>query len=240
MAQAPSIRLRAPEPGDPAWPDDAVEVGRILGAWGIKGGFKVQAFSAEPQALFSSRRWFLQPPAEMPGRVVPPPSVAAPAASGSAATAVPSRAAAGRGTPAAAPAATAVLLPPLLKITQAREQGDAVVAQAQEVPDRNAAEALRGARVFVSRGSFPSAQAGEYYWVDLIGLAVVNREGAALGTVTGLLDTGPNSVLRIQRPDAPAGAPLDESERLIPFVAAFIDEVDLAGRRITVDWGLDF
>ena len=238
MVPAPNIRLRAPEPGDPAWPDDAVEVGRILGAWGIKGGFKVQAFSAEPQALFSSRRWFLQPPAEGPGRVVPPPSVASPATSGSGATA--GRAAAGRGTPAAAPAASTVLLPPLLKITQAREQGDAVVAQAQEVPDRNAAEALRGARVFVSRGSFPSAQAGEYYWVDLIGLSVVNREGAALGTVTGLLDTGPHSVLRIQRPDAPADAPLDESERLIPFVGAFIDDVDLASRRITVDWGLDF
>ena len=41
------------------WPDDAIEVGRILDAWGIKGGFKVQPFSSDPQALFSSRRWFL-------------------------------------------------------------------------------------------------------------------------------------------------------------------------------------
>jgi 16S rRNA processing protein RimM len=225
LVQAPDIRLRAPEPGDPAWPDDAVEVGRILGAWGIKGGFKVQAFSADPQALFSSRRWFLQPPADVPGRVVAPPSAAPRAAAAKAAA------------PKAAPVAS---LPPLLKITLAREQGDVVVAQAQEVPDRNAAEALRGARVFISRGSFPSAQAGEYYWIDLIGLSVFNREGAELGTVTGLLDTGPHSVLRIQRPDAPAGAPLDESERLIPFVGAFIDDVDLAGRRIKVDWGLDF
>lgn len=230
-ALAPNIRLRAPEPGDPAWPDDAVEVGRILGAWGIKGGFKVQPFSAEPQALFSSRRWFLQPPEDTTGRVAVPPTVAAAAPVGR-----------GRAAASAAKAAppAALLWPPLLKITQAREQGDVVVAQAQEVPDRNAAEALRGARVFVSRGSFPSAQAGEYYWVDLIGLAVVNREGAALGTVSGLLDTGPHSVLRVQRPEAPAGAPLDETERLIPFVAAFIDDVDLPARRITVDWGLDF
>jgi len=47
---------------DPGWPDDAVEVGRIVGAWGVKGWFKVQPFAAEPQALFSSRRWHILPP----------------------------------------------------------------------------------------------------------------------------------------------------------------------------------
>ena len=46
----------------PAWPDDAIEVGRIVDAWGIQGGIKVQPFSSDPQALFSSRRWFLKPP----------------------------------------------------------------------------------------------------------------------------------------------------------------------------------
>ena len=43
--------------------------------------------------------------------------------------------------------------------------------------DRDAAEALRGARVFVPRSSFPSTGTDGYYWVDLIGLQVVNREG---------------------------------------------------------------
>ncbi|TMH01862.1 MAG: ribosome maturation factor RimM, partial [Betaproteobacteria bacterium] len=104
---------------DPAWPDDAVEVGRIVGAWGVKGAIKVLPYSSDPKALFSSRRWFLKPAA------VPRP---------------------------AAPA-----LPTLLKITGAREQGDSVVATAQEVPDRNAAEALKGALVFVARSSFPTA-----------------------------------------------------------------------------------
>jgi 16S rRNA processing protein RimM len=46
---------------EPAWPDDAVEVGRVLGAWGVKGGIRVKPFSADPQALFSSRRWFIAP-----------------------------------------------------------------------------------------------------------------------------------------------------------------------------------
>lgn len=197
---------------DAAWPDDAVEVGRIIDAWGIKGGIKVLPFSSDPQALFSSRRWFLKPPEDTPGRPVPKP---------------------------AAPG-KAVPLPPLLKITSCREQGDAVVAMAQDVPDRNAAEALKGARVFVSRQSFPTADTDEYYWIDLIGLDVVNREGVRLGQVSDLLDTGAHSVLRVQRPDAAPGAKPDEAERLIPFVAAFIDQVDLAGRTITVDWGEDY
>jgi 16S rRNA processing protein RimM len=114
------------------------------------------------------------------------------------------------------------------------------VATAQELPDRNAAEAMKGARIFIARSSFPTAGDGEFYWIDLIGLSVVNRQGEALGTVTGLIDTGPHSVLRIARPDAPAGAAPEAAERLIPFVAAFIDDVDLAQKRITVDWGLDY
>ena len=54
----------------PALPADAVEVGRILGAWGIKGGIKVKPFAANPQALFSSKRWYLQP--ADPPRPAPP------------------------------------------------------------------------------------------------------------------------------------------------------------------------
>lgn len=187
-----------------AWPEDAVEVGRVLDAWGVKGWIKVQPFSADPQALFSSRRWFLQPPADKPR-------------------------------PAGAPA-----LPQRLRITQAKDHGDVVVAAAQEVPDRAAAEGLKGARVFVPRSSFPTAAGDEYYWVDLIGLTVVNRQGEALGTVTDLLDTGAHSVLRLSHETTDAAGKRITGERLIPFVAAYIDHVDLPGRRITVDWGLDY
>ncbi len=186
---------------DAAWPDDAVEVGRIVDAWGLKGWLKVQPFAADPQALFSSRRWFILPSEKT---VVRPPG---------------------------APA-----LPSLLKITQVKDHGDVVVALAQEVPDRTAAEAMRGARVFIGRASFPTPDPDEFYWVDLIGLNVINREGVALGTVAGLLDTGPHSVLRV----LPAGETKEEAERLIPFVGAYVDEVSLEKRLITVDWGLDY
>ncbi|HJV62650.1 MAG TPA: ribosome maturation factor RimM [Albitalea sp.] len=191
----------------PAWPEDAIEVGRIVDAWGIKGWIRIQPFASDPQALFSSRRWFLKPPE-----------------------------ASGPKRPGAGGAARPV--PPVLKITQAKHHGDAVVAQAQEVPDRSAAEALKGVRVFVSRASFPTADPDEYYWVDLIGLDVVNLQGEALGKVSGLLDTGPHSVLRIAPDGADSGDPA--SERLVPFVAAYVVDVSLAQRRITVDWGLDY
>jgi 16S rRNA processing protein RimM len=116
-------------------------------------------------------------------------------------------------------------------VTQSREHGGLVVAAAQDVADRSAAQALKGARVFVARSSFPSAGDGEFYWVDLIGCTVINREGAVLGSVADLMDTGTHSVLRVLQ---------GEDERLVPFVAAYIDDVDLPARRITVDWALDW
>ena len=150
---------------DTPWPTDAVEVGRIIGAWGVKGWIKVQPFATQPEALFSSKRWFIAPDASAPAG--PPGSQAGMASRG------------------------------LLKIAQAREHGAFVIAQAHDVADRNAAEALKGTTVFISRGSFPTPSKDEYYWVDLIGLQVFNAEGGAMGTVVGLLDTGPHSVLRV-------------------------------------------
>ena len=193
-------------------PDDAIEVGRIGEAWGVKGWFRVQAFASDPQALFSSKRWYLKAPEA--GVVKRPGGAAAMAR-----------------------------LPSLLKIVQAKEHGDGVVAQAQEAQDRLSAEALRGARIFVSRTSFPTADAGEYYWIDLIGLDVFNRDNQRLGQVLGLLDTGPQSVLRIapaQSSDAEPAAPAAADEILIPFVAAYVDSVSLSERRIVVDWGPDY
>ena len=194
---------------DLSWPEDAVEVGRVIGAWGIQGGIKVAPFAADPQALVAAKQWFLKP------------------AEGAKPAAV------GRRTPAQL-AALAAPLPPVLHVKGVREQGDAIVASAPEIAGRDAAEAMKGARVFVSRASFPQTEDGEFYWIDLIGLAVANREGVALGDVVGLIDTGPHCVLRVQPADAAA------EERLIPFVEAYVDSVDMPGRRIVVDWGLDY
>jgi 16S rRNA processing protein RimM len=182
-------------------PADAIEVGRIADAWGIKGWFKVLPHSASPEALFSSRCWYLQP-SERGARTF-------------------------NGTV-------------RLSIKEVKDHSDSVVATAHEVPDRNAAEALRGARIFIARSSFPSAGQDEYYWVDLIGLAVVNREGVALGQVKELLSTGPQTVLVIEYVQADEAGVSKMLERMIPFVSAFVDGVDLTARRITVDWQPDY
>jgi 16S rRNA processing protein RimM len=177
-------------------PADAIEVGRIADAWGIKGWFKVLPYSASPEALFSSKRWFLQP-AERGAKTF----------SGTV----------------------------LLKVKEAKDHSDSVVATSAEVPDRNAAELLKGARIFVSRASFPTPNTDEYYWVDLIGLHVVNREGVDLGAVRELLHTGPQTVLVLAYEEEGKA-----KERMIPFVSAYIDAVDLAGRSITADWQPDY
>ncbi|MEY8876954.1 MAG: ribosome maturation factor RimM [Leptothrix sp. (in: b-proteobacteria)] len=131
-------------------------------------------------------------------------------------------------------------LPPVLRNVQVKEHGDGIVATAPEIADRSMAEALKGSRILVSRSSFPRVDDGEFYWIDLIGLAVVNREGEALGTVTDLIDTGPHSVLRLGQPGTDEAGKAIEVERLIPFVAAYIDAVQLEHKRIVVDWGLDY
>jgi 16S rRNA processing protein RimM len=177
-------------------PADAIEVGRIADAWGIKGWFKVLAHSASPEALFSSKRWYLLPTEK-----------GAKTFSGTA----------------------------LLRVREAKEHSGTVVASAHDVDDRSAAEALKGARIFIARSSFPTAADDEFYWVDLMGLEVVNREGQSLGHVKELLSTGPQTVLVIEYADD--GKVL---ERMIPFVSAYVDAVDLAGKRITVDWQADY
>ena len=130
-------------------------------------------------------------------------------------------------------------LPQTLEIRAVREHGDGIVASAEGIDDRSGAEALRGARIYVKRADFPKAGPDEYYWSDLMGLEVVNRDGAVLGAVVGLIDTGPHSVLRVGQ-KAEAGTEEGAVERLIPFVSAYVDSVDLPGRRVVVDWGLDF
>ncbi len=194
-----------------ALPADAIEIGRITDAWGIKGWFKVLPHSASPEALFSAKSWFLLPP----DRPVKPQ----------------------RGIPAAS-AQQAWTEPLQLNILEVKDHSDSVVARGQGIDDRNASESLRGGRIFVSRASFPAAAEGEYYWVDLIGLQVLNREGVDLGQVRDLMSTGPQTVLVIEAAaEIEGGKPV---ERMIPFVAAFVDGVDLPGKRITVDWQPDY
>lgn len=125
-----------------------------------------------------------------------------------------------------------------VEVMQAKNHSGDTVAQLMGVADRNAAEALKGATVQVSRSRFPALADDEFYWVDLIGLAVENLQGESLGQVADLMDNGAHPILRVAPVPAADGTP--RQEVLIPFVDQFVKTVDQGGRKITVDWGLDY
>src|SRR5690606_26769753 len=123
-----------------------VELGRVLDAWGIKGWVRIHPHSADTEALFASRDWFLQPP----------------------------EARFARGFSAFAGSVS-------VRVAELKAHADGLVARFEGIDDRSAAEALKGCRISLPRSAFPEPAQGEYYWVDLIGLEVVNREGEPLG-----------------------------------------------------------
>ena len=112
-----------------------------------------------------------------------------------------------------------------------RATAKGVVATLPGIEDRDAADRMRGTEVWVPRSTLPPPAPGEYYWVDLEGLRVVNLEGADFGTVSHLFATGANDVLVAQ----------GDRERMIPFVEPdYIRSVDFDAGVVTVDWDADF
>lgn len=112
-------------------------------------------------------------------------------------------------------------------VEEAAVHGASVIAKLAGIGDRDAAAGLRGSEVAVPREALPQAGPGEFYWADLVGLDVVNAAGVPLGKVAGLFSTGANDVLRVGE---------GKGERLLPFVAAVVTNVDLGARRIEVEW----
>jgi len=120
-----------------------------------------------------------------------------------------------------------------VRVVASRMQGSALVAQLEGIDDREAALLLRGSDIAVLRSELPPAEEGEFYWADLIGLAVVNVEQYEFGRVARILQTGANDVLVV------SGGSRD-GETLIPFIANVIKQVDLKSGRMVVDWGEDY
>lgn len=124
------------------------------------------------------------------------------------------------------------LLPPSGEMCErrcldAQARGKGLIACLEGINDRDAARRIMGARIAVARAALPPVAPGEYYWHDLIGSAVVNREGVLLGQVEDMLETGAHDVMVVS----------GERERLIPFVIGVsVLAVDAEASRITVDW----
>ena len=108
---------------------------------------------------------------------------------------------------------------------RARAKG-AVVAAIKGVTDRNAAEDLRGTKLYMPRAALPEPAADEFYYADLIGLRAELADGTSLGTVTGVANFGAGDVIEI----AGGKRTLD-----LPFTAEIVRDVDIAGERIVIE-----
>lgn len=124
-----------------------------------------------------------------------------------------------------------------VEVVDWREQGKGLVARLKDCVDRNAAEALHGAVIWTAKSNLPDLPDGDYYWSDLIDLSVWTVEGQLLGQVHSMMETGANDVLVVK----PCAGSIDQNERLIPWLPdQVVTAVDIANKRLTVDWDIDF
>ncbi|MBZ0123693.1 MAG: ribosome maturation factor RimM, partial [Roseovarius sp.] len=106
--------------------------------------------------------------------------------------------------------------------------GNALVARLTGVPDKEAADALRGTRLYVERARLPDPDEDEFYHADLIGMEVFDAGGTPLGKVTAVLNHGASDLLEIARPGG-------GDTVLLPFTRAAVPTVDLGRGRIVAD-----
>ncbi|MCR5873793.1 ribosome maturation factor RimM [Phenylobacterium sp. J426] len=152
--------------------DSLILVGRVAGAFGVRGEVRITSFTAEASALLDYRDLKREDGA------------------------------------------------PALTLTSGRPAKGGLVVRAAEVETREQAEALRGLKLFVPREALPAPDEDEFYITDLIGLAVVDPEGAPLGTIKNVHDFGAGDLLEVQPPQG--------ASWYLPFTREAVPEVKLA------------
>jgi 16S rRNA processing protein RimM len=121
-----------------------------------------------------------------------------------------------------------------LQVGAVRRQGASLVAKWDGCDSPEAAEALKGMPVAVARSEFPPLPGRQYYWVDLIGLRVINRSQRELGVVTGLRSSAAHDLLEIGPAVAGEGSP--GRQILVPMVDEYLDAIDLDAGTVRVNW----
>ena len=101
-----------------------------------------------------------------------------------------------------------------------------VTAQIKGVQDRNAAEALKGTKLFIARAKLPKLSEGEFYHADLVGLAVHDEKGVPIGTLKDVHDFGAGDIFEI--------SPLSGPSFMVSYTQDAVPEIDLANRRLTL------
>ena len=117
-----------------------------------------------------------------------------------------------------------------------REQGTGIVAQFEQVPDRNVAETMNGVTIWVEQNVLPETSADEYYWSDLVGMRVMNEQNEYLGDIAEMFETGAHDIMRV----AATSDSLDKEERLIPWHKQTVIQVDTTEKTVHVSWLNDY
>lgn len=117
-----------------------------------------------------------------------------------------------------------------MKLKSGKVHNDVLLVKLEGVDDRDAAFACKGKLIAVQRNELPALDSDEFYWSDLIGLAVKNQQGVDFGKVVDVFDTGANDVIVVK----------GEIDRLIPFTEQTVVEVNMEEKTMLVDWGADF
>ncbi len=142
-------------------------------------------------------------------------------------------------------------------VETAKIHNGVIVVKLEGINDRDAALACKGKQIAVPRVDLPEPKDNEYYWSDLIGLQVKNQQGIDFGVITEVFETGANDVLVVKNTtlnvlseaniQAERNAALKDSkakdtspERLLPFIASVVLEVNLNAKTMLVDWDENF
>ena len=168
-------------------PGRRILLGRVNGAFGVRGEVKLESWTEPREAIFKYQPWILRDPQGAERE---------------------------------------------LRGVRGKVSGKSLVATFPDVTDRDTVEAMRGTEIYVPRSALPPPNPGEYYWVDVEGMRVLNQDGADFGTVSHIFATGANDVLVARD---------GERERMIPFVQPqYVTSVDFDTGVVTVDWDPDF
>ena len=132
--------------------------------------------------------------------------------------------------------------PQSVTVDEFRRQRTSIVAKWQQCASKDEADALKGISVAVARRDFPVLPQGEYYLTDLVGSRVINREGAELGTVSGLRSSGRDvggTLQWLEVANEKVQKTIEEQRMaamLIPLNDQYVDAVDMAAKLVRVDW----
>jgi len=132
-----------------------------------------------------------------------------------------------------------------LEVETAKVHNDVILVKLEGINDRDAAFACKGKQIAVPREQLPEPDEDEYYWSDLIGVRVKNLQGVDFGVISDVFETGANDVIAVRSDEVMQDAGKTDAkakplERLLPFVASVVLEVDLTAKTMLVDWDPDF